>query len=94
MTGQAQPGEVRNICDEAIVVGLCLPGEVNRVHCAQVAVIEPEAVAVFDPGGERVSSVPGNAGGLTVVACRPPDRPSRWGNVTGRGYRGVCLPPA
>ena len=34
-----------------------------------------------------------NPYGLTVVACGTPDRPSRWGNVTGRGYRGMCLPP-
>ncbi|GAA5073798.1 hypothetical protein GCM10023209_20120 [Roseibacterium beibuensis] len=93
MTGQVQPREVSNLCDFDIVVGLCMPGEVNPTPCAQAFTIPPGESAVFDPGDARLSSVPGNPNGLTVVACRPPDRPSRWGNVTGRGYRGVCLPP-
>ncbi|MBY6202040.1 hypothetical protein KUV65_11745 [Maritalea mobilis] len=93
MTGQVQPREVSNLCDFDIVVGLCMPGEVNPTPCAQAFTIPPGESAVLDPGDTRLSSVPGNPNGLTVVACRPPDRPSRWGNVTGRGYRGVCLPP-
>jgi hypothetical protein len=93
MTGQVQPREVTNTCDFAITVGLCLPGEVNPTPCAQSIRIPPGQSAWLDPGEARLSSVPGNPDGLTVVACRPPDRPSRWGNVTGRGYRGVCLPP-
>lgn len=93
MRGQVQPRDITNTCDTAIVVGLCMPGEVNPTPCAQTALIAPGDTATFDPGEARLSSVPGNPSGLTVVACRPPDRPSRWGNVTGRGYRGVCLPP-
>ena len=31
--------------------------------------------------------------GLTVVACRPPGRPSRMLSTIGRQYEGVCLPP-
>ncbi|UWQ96187.1 hypothetical protein K3728_02775 [Rhodobacteraceae bacterium M385] len=93
MTGQVQPRQATNICDQPIVVGLCLPGEVNPTPCAQSVLLAPGETATLDPGTARLSSVPGNPGGLTVVACRPPDRPSRWGNVTGRGYRGVCLPP-
>lgn len=81
-------------CDFAITLGLCLPGEGNPDPCAQSVTILPGETALLDPGDARLSSVPGNPGGLTVVACRTPDRPSRWGNVTGRGYRGVCLPPA
>lgn len=92
MTGQVQPRMATNTCDEPITVGLCLPGEVNPAPCAQTFTIGPGETARFDPGDARLSSVPGNPGGLTVVACRPPSRPSRWGNVTGRGFRGVCLP--
>jgi hypothetical protein len=92
MTGQVQPRSVTNTCDEPITVGLCMPGEVNPEPCAQSITIAPGETATLDPGDARLSSVPGNPGGLTVVACRPPSRPSRWGNVTGRGYRGVCLP--
>lgn len=93
MTGQLQPREIANTCDFAITVGLCLPGEMNPAPCAQFLTIPPGETAVFDPGAAQLSSVPANPDGLTVVACRAPDRPSRWGNVTGRGYRGVCLPP-
>lgn len=94
MLGQVQPRAATNICDTPIVVGLCLPEERNPTPCAQSFVLAPGETATFDPGTARLSSVPGNPGGLTVVACRPPDRPSRWGNATGRGFRGVCLPPA
>ncbi len=93
MMGQVQPREVANTCDFAITVGLCLPGEMNPAPCAQSVTLQPGESVTFDPGEVRLSSVPGNPDGLTVVACRPPDRPSRWGNVSGRGYRGVCLPP-
>lgn len=94
MTGQVQPQEVTNACVFAITVGLCLPTEMNPTACAQSITIPPGESALFAPGDARLSSVPGNPDGLTVVACRPPSRPSRWGNVTGRGFRGVCLPPA
>lgn len=94
MLGRVQPRAVTNTCATPIVVGLCLPGEVNPTPCAQSIEIAPGQTVMLDPGEERLSSVPGNPNGLTVVACRPPDRPSRWGNTTGRGYRGVCLPPA
>ncbi|GAB5449523.1 hypothetical protein [Gymnodinialimonas sp.] len=93
MLGQVQPRAVTNTCDTPITVGLCLPGEVNPNPCAQSHRLAPGETTMLDPGTARLSSAPGNPGGLTVVACRPPDRPSRWGNVTGRGYRGVCLPP-
>lgn len=93
MAGQLQPREVANGCDFPITVGLCLPGEVNPAPCAQSVTLAPGERASLDPGTARLSSVPANPNGLTVVACRTPDRPSRWGNVTGRGYRGVCLPP-
>lgn len=94
MLGQVQPREVTNICDFPITVGLCLPGETNPEPCAQSVTIAPGAVARFDPGLAGLSSVPSNPGGLTVVACRPPHRPSRMGRVTGRGFEGVCLPDA
>jgi ABC-type Fe3+-siderophore transport system permease subunit len=94
MKGQVQPREATNICKEPITVGLCMPGEVNPVPCAQSFTIGPGETATFDPGGASLSSLPGNPGGLTVVACRLPDRPSRMGRTTGRGYEGVCLPPA
>jgi ABC-type Fe3+-siderophore transport system permease subunit len=92
MTGQVQPREVANICDEPIIVGLCMPGEVNPAPCAQSFTIAPGGTATLDPGEESLSSLPGNPGGLTVVACRPPARPSRMGTTIGRGYEGVCLP--
>ena len=93
MTGHVQPRDVENICDEPIAVGLCMPGETNPAPCAQTAIVQPGEVAHFDPGDARLSSLPSNPGGLTVVACRPPARPSRMGTTIGRGYEGVCLPP-
>lgn len=92
MKGQVQPREATNVCDEPITVGLCMPGEVNPMPCAQSFTIGPGQIARLDPGGERLSSLPGNPGGLTVVACRPPARPSRMLTAHGRGYEGVCLP--
>lgn len=94
MTGQTQPREVVNICEEPIIVGLCLPGETNPAPCAQVQTIPPGQSAQFDPGNAQVSSLPSNLNGLTIVACRPPARPSRMKTTIGRGYEGVCLPPA
>ena len=94
MTGQVQPRDIKNICDEPIVVGLCLPGELNPAPCTQSKILQPGEAAQFDPGDARLSSLPSNPGGLTVVACRPPARPSRMGTTMGRGYEGVCLPPA
>ena len=94
MTGQVQPREAKNICDEPIIVGLCMPGEVNPAPCAQSFTLAPGETATFDPGGASLSSLPSNPGGLTVVACRPPARPSRMGTTIGRGYEGVCLPGA
>ena len=93
MTGQVQPREIVNICDEPIAVGLCLPGETNPAPCAQTAIIQPGETARFDPGEAQLSSLPSNLDGLTVVACRPPARPSRMQTTMGRGYEGVCLPP-
>ena len=93
MTGQSQPREVVNICDEPIAVGLCLPGETNPAPCAQTEILQPGQTARFDPGEAHVSSLPSNLDGLTVVACRPPARPSRMKTTMGRGYEGVCLPP-
>ena len=93
MTGQVQPRDIENICDEPIAVGLCLPGEINPAPCAQTEILQPGEVAHFDPGDARLSSLPSNPGGLTIVACRPPARPSRMGTTMGRGYEGVCLPP-
>ncbi|MBU1305281.1 MAG: hypothetical protein KKF33_07150, partial [Alphaproteobacteria bacterium] len=94
MLGQVQPREVTNICDEPIVVGLCLEGEVNPMECAQAHTLAPGQVAHFEPGETKLSSLPGNPGGLTVVACHPPARPSRMPSVHGRGYDGVCIPPS
>lgn len=93
MRGQTQPREIANICDEPIAVGLCLPGEVNPAPCAQTRTIEPGQAARFDPGEAYLSSPPGNPNGLTVVACRPPARPSRMLSTIGRGDEGVCLTP-
>lgn len=93
MTGQSQPREVVNICDEPIAVGLCLPGETNPAPCAQTEILQPRQTAQFDPGDAHLSSLPSNLDGLTVVACRPPARPSRMKTTMGRGYEGVCLPP-
>ncbi|WP_187970201.1 hypothetical protein [Aquibium microcysteis] len=94
MKGQVQPREATNVCDEPITVGLCMPGEVNPAPCAQSFTIGPGETARFDPGDAALSSLPGNPGGLTVVACRPPARPSRMGTAIGRGYEGVCIPGA
>ncbi len=92
MQGQIQPREITNICNEPITVGLCLPDEINPTPCAQSYTLAPGQIARFEPGEAYLSSLPGNAGGLTVVACRPPDRPSRMISTLGRGYEGVCLP--
>jgi len=94
MLGQVAPREVINHCDYPITVGLCLPGEKNPNPCRQTMTIEPDGRASFDPGEARLSSLPSNLNGLTVVACRPPQRPSRNLSVMGRGYEGVCLPGA
>lgn len=94
MLGQSEPRQVTNICDYPITVGLCMPAEKNPAACRQTATIAPGAVANFDPGEARLSSLPSNPNGLTVVACRPPHRPSRSLSVIGRGYDGVCLPDA
>ena len=94
MTGEVQPRSVTNTCDEPIAVGLCLPGETNPAPCAQTVIIAPGETAAFDPGDASLSSLPSNLDGLTVVACRPPARPSRMQTTIGRGYEGVCLPPA
>lgn len=93
MTGEVQPNTVVNTCDEPIAVGLCMPGEVNPTPCAQTAILQPGQSVTFDPGDARLSSLPSNLDGLTVVACRPPARPSRTGTTIGRGYEGACLPP-
>lgn len=93
MLGQVQPRSVTNTCDFPITVGLCLPGEVNPAPCAQSVTLAPGETAQFDPGEARLSALPVNPNGLTVVACRPPDRPSRFTRAGGRGYEGVCLPP-
>ncbi|SMX38265.1 hypothetical protein [Maliponia aquimaris] len=93
MLGQVQPRSVTNICDFPITVGLCLPNEVNPAPCVQSMTLAPGQSASFDPGEARLASLPANPGGLTVVACRTPDRPSRWTRTGGRGYEGVCLPP-
>lgn len=91
------PGEegaldAANLCEQQIVVGLCLPDERNPTPCAQSVAIAPDEIALLDPAGAALSSVPGNPDGYTLVACRPPNRPSRMTRVTGRGFEGVCLP--
>ena len=93
MLGEVQLREVTNICGEPIAVGLCLPGEINPAPCAQTKTLQPGETATFDPGEARLSSLPSNLDGLTVVACRPPARPSRMKTTMGRAYEGVCLPP-
>jgi len=92
MLGLVSPRQFTNICDYPITVGLCLPTEENPAPCRQSATIAPGAVANFDPGEARLASLPSNPNGLTVVACRPPLRPSRSLSAIGRGYTGVCLP--
>lgn len=84
--------DATNLCDQDIVVGLCLPGERNPSPCAQSIVLAPGEITSLDPAGTRLSSIPGNPDGYTLVACRPPHRPSRMTRTTGRGYDGVCLP--
>jgi hypothetical protein len=92
MLGKVRPREVTNTCDFPITVGLCMATEENPDPCAQSVTIPPGDVALFDPGTETLSSMPSNADGLTVVACRLAHRPSRNLRVTGRGHEGVCLP--
>ncbi|WP_205387858.1 hypothetical protein [Pseudosulfitobacter sp. DSM 107133] len=92
MRGQVQPRDVTNTCDFTIVVGLCMPDERNPETCRQSVTLAPGAVARFDPGEARLSYNPGNRDGLTVVACRPPSRPSRALTQVGRSHEGVCLP--
>lgn len=92
MLGQSAPRQVTNICEYPITVGLCMPTEKNPVPCKQTTLIAPGTVANFDPGEAHLSVLPSNPNGLTVVACRPPHRPSRTLSVLGRGYDGVCLP--
>lgn len=94
MMGQVRPTEATNICAETIAVGLCMPGEVNPDACAQSYILLPGETARFEPGDATLSSLPGNLNGLTVVACRPPARPSRMVTAHGRGHEGVCIPPA
>lgn len=90
--GENTQREATNICDEPVIVGLCLPNEKNPAPCAQTATLGPNESASFDTAGTPRSSLPSNAGGHTTVACRPPHRPSRNLTVIGRGYHGVCLP--
>ena len=92
MRGEVQPRLVTNICAEPITVGLCLSDEMNPEPCRQTATLAPNESARFEPEDQALSSS-GNRNGLTVVACRPPHRPSRWMNSTGKSYEGVCLPP-
>lgn len=94
MLGQVTPSSVTNTCDFPIVVGLCLSTEKNPAACSQTVPIAAGATASLDSTSETLSSLPSNLKGLTVVACRPPHRPSRELKVGGRGYRGVCLPGA
>lgn len=94
MLGQSAPRQVTNICGHPIVVGLCMPTEKNPEPCRQSITIAPGDVASFDPGEARLSTLPANPNGLTIVACKPPHRPSRTLSVMARGYDGVCLPDA
>ncbi|WP_306259814.1 hypothetical protein [Pararhizobium sp. IMCC21322] len=84
--------QATNICDYPVTVGLCMPGEKNPAPCDQSSTLTPGAMARFDSGGARQSSLPSSPDGFTMVACRPPHRPSRTLSVMGRGYGGVCLP--
>lgn len=92
LPGTFDPRAVTNACDYAITVGLCLPGETNPDPCEQSITLGPGEQAQFETRGARLSSLPANPNGFTVVACRPPDRPSRTLSVLGRGYDGVCIP--
>ncbi len=92
MTGNSGPREVANTCDFPLVVGLCLSNEANPETCARSVTIAPGMSASIAATGEEIVSMPANLNGATIVACRPPHRPSRTKKVGGRGYRGVCLP--
>lgn len=92
MTGAAQMRSVTNVCDFPIVVGLCMPDERNPAPCRQSVALASGAVARFDAGDAGRSSAPGNRDGYTMVACRPPSRPSRMPSQTGHSHDGVCLP--
>lgn len=92
MLGEVQPTNVTNICDFPINIGLCQSGEENPVPCRQSIILAPGAVGGFDPGTATLSYAPGNRNGLTVIACRPPNRPSRMLSQVGRRHEGVCLP--
>lgn len=92
MAGESSLYQVTNICDYSIVVGICLPNEKNPKPCEQSAELAPGDMAKFDRGGFGLSALPSNPNGYTVVACLPPNRPSRTLSVMGRGYKGVCLP--
>lgn len=92
MVAKVQPRQVTNICDFPITVGMCMPSELNPALCIQSKTLAPGESANFDPGDARLSSSPGNRDGLTVVACRPPHRPSRWRDIAKRSHDGVCLP--
>lgn len=92
MRGEAQPSRVSNTCDFPIVVGLCAPDEQNPTPCAQQVTLAPGETASLDPEGATLAYAPGNRDGLSVVACRPPNRPSRMLNQTNKYYTGVCLP--
>ncbi|MCC2095839.1 MAG: hypothetical protein KDJ29_03055 [Hyphomicrobiales bacterium] len=83
---------IHNTCAFEIVAGLCLPNEKNPSPCAQSRMIRPAESARFDPKGAAFSSLPSNRNGATIVACRPPHRPSRALSAIGRGYDGICLP--
>ncbi|MEP0522137.1 MAG: hypothetical protein ABJO09_14965 [Hyphomicrobiales bacterium] len=92
--GKGTQFHVINTCDYPIVVGLCLPDEKNPEPCNQSAILVPGENAEFDHRGSGLSSLPANPNGFTVVACRPPSRPSRNLSVMARGHTGVCLPDA
>lgn len=92
--GEGTRYQVTNICDYSISVGLCLPDEKNPKPCDQSALLAPDEKVEFDHRGTGLSALPSNPNGFTVVACRPPNRPSRNLSVMGRGHTGVCLPEA
>ena len=92
VSGDSSTRNVSNGCEHPIVVGLCLSSERNPAPCAQAVELAPGKATTLDSKGEQRSSLPSNANGYTLVACRPPDRPSRTKKVGGKGHRGVCLP--
>ncbi len=92
MVGQSEPITVTNTCNFPVVVGLCLSNEANPEACAQSVTIASGMTGSIAPIGGGIASLPANPNGATIVACRPPHRPSRTKNVGGRGHRGVCLP--